>query len=795
MADWSASYDILANVRGERDVAKLGDSFDLAAAGAKVLKESLEKTSKAAGVSADASLALAKSDKILADAEEELSGRALLADEALRAEARAKRDAADAGDALKTSSLGAAFGLTSLASPMGALLGAGAALAPVAITLGVGMAGFGAAAAGAIAPVMKASSAAGGLAANFHKLNPEQQQVALSLMALKADFADFQKQLAPTVLLDFSKGMAVARTVMREAEPVSAAFGKSLGTLLDSVGTELKSGTWQQFFGWMARTVRPDMAQLTSVVVDTTHAIPPLVETLQPLAAGLLDVVDSAAKDIGALGNLTAKIAGLGGTIKTSNGDISFMTGVVHTLLHPFEAWGGAVDLVVPKIKVLTSDVVAANMKIPPLTQNVAQLTGGLRQLSAGLLTTQGDQVAWRNALAQANTTLKQNSGDLSLNTQRGRDDRTAILGATNAALIFAAQQMKTGGNTVAASRTLQAQISWLQIHGGKARWAADQIAALRTELHKLQQTQFINEIIRVTGTGNWRATAELPGQPGMHFVGRVAAGGLIPGTGNTDSYPALLTPGETVFPKHLTPAVAPLARAFGLPGFARGGLVGDPWTLRSWTNAEVTASQMAIASAMTAALAKAFATGGMAAMMAGAGGGGLGGNAQANRALGRAMMLGMWGPGQWNALDALWTRESGWSNLAYNAASGATGIPQALPYSKMPRAAWLPFQGGQASPGAQIGWGLGYIAGRYGSPGGAWGHELAVGWYDKGGYLPPGLSLALNTTGRPEGPVGGGNTYNVTVNAPFLMGATKAEMENALTAALERLAKQGRLP
>ncbi len=117
-------------------------------------------------------------------------------------------------------------------------------------------------------------------------------------------------------------------------------------------------------------------------------------------------------------------------------------------------------------------------------------------------------------------------------------------------------------------------------------------------------------------------------------------------------------------------------------------------------------------------------------------------------------MMLGMWGPGQWNALDALWTRESGWNRYAYNEASGATGIPQALPYSKMPRAAWLPFQGGQASAGAQIGWGLPYVAQVYGTPGAAWAHELAVGWYDSGGYLPPGASVAVNTTGRPE-PVG----------------------------------------
>ena len=33
-------------------------------------------------------------------------------------------------------------------------------------------------------------------------------------------------------------------------------------------------------------------------------------------------------------------------------------------------------------------------------------------------------------------------------------------------------------------------------------------------------------------------------------------------------------------------------------------------------------------------------------------------------------------------------------------------------------------------NPATQIEWGLGYIADRYGSPCGAWGHSQANGWY-----------------------------------------------------------------
>ena len=83
-------------------------------------------------------------------------------------------------------------------------------------------------------------------------------------------------------------------------------------------------------------------------------------------------------------------------------------------------------------------------------------------------------------------------------------------------------------------------------------------------------------------------------------------------------------------------------------------------------------------------------------------------------------------GADQFGCLDSLWTRESNWSPSAHNASSGAHGIPQALPGSKMASAGpdWV------SNPVTQITWGLGYIQDRYGSPCGAWGHSQAVGWY-----------------------------------------------------------------
>jgi hypothetical protein len=79
--------------------------------------------------------------------------------------------------------------------------------------------------------------------------------------------------------------------------------------------------------------------------------------------------------------------------------------------------------------------------------------------------------------------------------------------------------------------------------------------------------------------------------------------------------------------------------------------------------------------------------------------------------------------------LVPLWNQESGWNQFAENA-SGAYGIPQALPYNKMPQAAWPASAGGSSDPSAQISWGLGYIKNTYGTPCNAWAHEQSYGWY-----------------------------------------------------------------
>lgn len=83
-------------------------------------------------------------------------------------------------------------------------------------------------------------------------------------------------------------------------------------------------------------------------------------------------------------------------------------------------------------------------------------------------------------------------------------------------------------------------------------------------------------------------------------------------------------------------------------------------------------------------------------------------------------------GSSQFSCLNTLWEHESGWNYKAKNPSSGAYGIPQSLPGSKMASAGsdW------RTNPYTQMKWGLSYIKNRYGTPCGAYDHFKRKNWY-----------------------------------------------------------------
>ena len=80
----------------------------------------------------------------------------------------------------------------------------------------------------------------------------------------------------------------------------------------------------------------------------------------------------------------------------------------------------------------------------------------------------------------------------------------------------------------------------------------------------------------------------------------------------------------------------------------------------------------------------------------------------------------------EYKCLNQLWTKESNWNYKSRNKKSGAHGIPQALPASKMNVVStdW------RTNPVTQIRWGLRYISIRYETPCKALSKHKRSNWY-----------------------------------------------------------------
>ncbi len=94
-----------------------------------------------------------------------------------------------------------------------------------------------------------------------------------------------------------------------------------------------------------------------------------------------------------------------------------------------------------------------------------------------------------------------------------------------------------------------------------------------------------------------------------------------------------------------------------------------------------------------------------------------------ANVVLGQQIAGEMGWSGEFSCIYQIFQRESKWNHLARNRNTGAYGIPQALPGSKMG-------PGWESDPGVQIHWGINYMVQRYGSPCKANSFWQVNGWY-----------------------------------------------------------------
>ena len=609
---------------------------------------------------------------------------------------------------------------------MAGLIAAGIALSPYLIAVGGGLGGIALAALGA---------------------GKNSAQLKAELVPLKAQFAQFNRELQPTLVNDFAGAVRLAGHLLHDITPLTQATGKALAGMLSALDREFQNGQWQSFFQFLAREAGPDIHNLTGLFVNLTMALPPLVRALQPLADELVHDTSGVAALISKLASATTTVEHWGQKTNAAGQQAQ------HSL-------AAATKLTLDPADKAAAAAWHATQVYQQEAKQLNILAGAYTNALTPLENYIGAQITQRQDLKALNDALKLSHDRIGLKT-------VAEQNSFNAAETYIRQTVATGDAALAAHKGIDAQITSIRnalpelerVRGKTADYKRE-LDLLKGILDKLRAERKIDERVVVTGQGSWRlANITTTGPQGMG-VGR-AAGWRVPGYGGGDRVPALLEGGEAVVPKHLTTALAPFLKAHGVPGFAAGGIVpsyGGPVAgLAPWTSRNQQATLVAIGTGIGQAMAAGF----RAVISAAAGPGG--GSASANAALARSMYP-AWGSGaEWAAWNYVAMRESGWNQYAYNP-SGATGIPQALPYTKMPRAAWLPWQGGSANPRAQIGWMIGYIASTYGDPVRAAQHEAAFNWYDRGGWLPPGLSLAYNGTGRPEAVGGGGTVINITV-------------------------------
>lgn len=334
----------------------------------------------------------------------------------------------------------------------------------------------------------------------------------------------------------------------------------------------------------------------------------------------------------------------------------------------------------------------------------------------------------------------------------------------------------QNGGKITAAQAARSALINDIIKSGTAAHNTTGQIATMITKITGIPKSEALSIVETAKGSFSISEStdpiAKNSIQSALTKGGKLATGGLIPGYGGGDIFPALLEPGETVVPKHLTPAVAPLMAAHKVPGFDTGGYVGNGGAgtfpgLGDFAVQAHTALAADTASALVGAMNGAIKTAQAAATASASGGGGGGINASgvtnssAEAALKAAAAKAGWTGAQWQALYEVEMREAGFSLTATNKSSGAYGMAQFINGA----GEYADYGGNSSTAAGQAVAMVNYIKQRYGTPAAAEAHEQTYGWYDSGGYMPPGLSLALNGTGRPE-PVFTGRQWDMLSSA-----------------------------
>ena len=236
-----------------------------------------------------------------------------------------------------------------------------------------------------------------------------------------------------------------------------------------------------------------------------------------------------------------------------------------------------------PASQQVTSAMSAWATQLVGTGANISTVMSYTTQLATdqGKTTTQAKTLANQmGALAiQIQTYGNDTSGTASARQALNSDIETLLSKAPTAANDIAtlAKDIATqGSNSSAAEGARQQLITDLENAGVKAQTATGLVNSLTGAITKIPTSHTTN--FNVQGTGTYAvSTSVVSGGIGAagNFEPGAATGMRVPGYGGGDSVHIMVEPGETIVPKELTPAVAPLMAAHNVPGFAAGGIAG----------------------------------------------------------------------------------------------------------------------------------------------------------------------------------------------------------------------------
>jgi SLT domain-containing protein len=413
----------------------------------------------------------------------------------------------------------------------------------------------------------------------------------------------------------FNRGLQLAAHLMHDVEPVASATGSAVGTLLGRVDAEFQSGTWQSFFGFMAREAGPDIQLVGNNLVDLMNTLPPLLRDLQPLAKGFLEASDGALKLAGTVVRLsdqerelakksTESSGWLGRLAKSAQQAFQQMypgtkvTGILGKTLDHIGSSGSG-----PAAKGLNAVTTAAK----PAFNAVSDLNSSLMQLNS-LLSNQSSEISWKQAQIAATKAIDAGSKALDGNSSKHLANRALVVQSTQSLLGLIDNEKKSGVSVHTMAGQLQNQILFLQRAHDKSAFMRQELILLERALLDVKSE---NIAIHISGSGSWAVVG------GGH---RVLSGGHPPGTGPVAAQGLFINTGTPGVDDQLIRAqrgelVVPVPMVNSgevdhlrgrIPGFSGGGVVGHYSDglggLTKWFRSENSATITAIADSVAAA-------------------------------------------------------------------------------------------------------------------------------------------------------------------------------------------------